>query len=312
MHKRLPLLTGPQIAAILMFEGKLDLAAQSYWSVLGTQSPIKHVTPLTFCLLRYQEDVVRMLRQSIESSQAAYDGIVSSSVEGAIWSTALADEMNIPHFILHEGKAYVIANQALTKRQTEVLENCDLIACNQFALDIAFRMSKATGKPLIYVRDKSSHSERNRIGGDYKSGQRVYFIDEYPGGINTIEYRTVLTAVGLVPSIHLDGPSIKSADLRGLNLLIVEGVITTGAKFAQTVEDARQQGAVVQDVRSVFTFGMRPSTDHAARTGTHIHSLSSLTDAITSGLHSRLIDPHQAESIRAWAEDPMAWKTQIA
>ena len=65
----------------------------------------------------------------------------------------------------------------------------------------------------------------------------------------------------------------EGEDIKGKRLCVLEDVITTGGQVVKSVQDLRQQGAVVQDVLCVLLRGGKIAKENLSASALRLHFL---------------------------------------
>ena len=279
---------------------------------LGCSCPFKHTTPLTLCEPERHLTTAASIASEIQASGTKYDGVIATSHEGNFWGVMVADTLGIPFYIVENSVVYKLVPRHLQVAQRSLLKNCDGIAATKFGIGDAVRYSMDTELPVIIIRERSSQSLENRIGGSYSKMHRVYFIDEHPidGGVNAFEYVTALSHVGLEHTFSTGKSVFERTDLNGQNLLVMEGFVTKGAKTVTTAETIRSLGGAVTDAYCMFNFGLAESRTAFKHAGITMHSLTGFDDLVGAAVAQRKILDERGEILKLWKDDPTHWHKQ--
>lgn len=97
---------------------------------------------------------------------------------------------------------------------------------------------------------------------------------------------------------------IEGALRPGEYVVIVEDLISTGGSVAETAEALREAGAEVLGAVSIFTYGMRRSTERLAAAGLKNVSLTDLDAVVRAGTAGGYISAEEAEQILKFRDNP--------
>lgn len=91
----------------------------------------------------------------------------------------------------------------------------------------------------------------------------------------------------------------------GEKTVVVEDLISTGGSAISTVEALREAGADVLGVASIFTYGMKKSTEMLAKHNVVNHSLCNLDILVDVAAETDYIKPEEKAGILAFRDDPL-------
>ena len=84
---------------------------------------------------------------------------------------------------------------------------------------------------------------------------------------------------------------------KGVKVVVVEDLISTGGSALDVVEALREEGAEVLGIVSIFTYGMKKGLDRMAAAGVVNHSLSNLDTLVEVAAEEGYIAPEWKEKI---------------
>jgi len=106
---------------------------------------------------------------------------------------------------------------------------------------------------------------------------------------------------------HGTGRRIEGADVAERRVLLVEDLITTGGSALSAVYALRQQGAIVQDVLAVLSYGFAGARTAFAAADLQLHTLTDFDVLLRLAQSTGRLDAQQLASVREWFAEPYAW-----
>ncbi|CAN5447753.1 orotate phosphoribosyltransferase [soil metagenome] len=109
------------------------------------------------------------------------------------------------------------------------------------------------------------------------------------------------------PKEHGLGRRVEGGDVTGLNVVLVEDLVTTGSSSLSAVAALREAGATVSHCLAISTYGFGDLHAAFAEAGVRLEVLSTVGVVIAEALASDLLDAVAVDVIRDWLADPAAW-----
>ncbi|OZC02736.1 orotate phosphoribosyltransferase [Rubricoccus marinus] len=93
----------------------------------------------------------------------------------------------------------------------------------------------------------------------------------------------------------------------GERVLVVEDLVSTGGSVIDAVEALRDEGAVVQTVLAVFTYGLDAAADAISDAGFTLRTLTDFPALLDVAQASGEISADDLAALEEWRRDPEAW-----
>lgn len=91
---------------------------------------------------------------------------------------------------------------------------------------------------------------------------------------------------------------------KGIKVVVIEDLVSTGGSAVEVVEALREAGAEVLGIVSIFTYGMKKGLERIAAANTVNHSLSNLDTLVEVAAQDGYIAPEWKERILAFRDNP--------
>lgn len=91
---------------------------------------------------------------------------------------------------------------------------------------------------------------------------------------------------------------------KGMKVVVIEDLVSTGGSAVEVVEALREAGADVLGIVSIFTYGMKKGLDRFAQAGVVNHSLSNLDALVDVAVEKGVIAPQWKERILKFRDNP--------
>ncbi len=94
----------------------------------------------------------------------------------------------------------------------------------------------------------------------------------------------------------------------GLDVVVVEDLISTGGSSVGTVEALRQEGgATVSDIVAIFTYELLASKEKAQEARVKLHPVTTLGTLLDVALEQGRLTVHDCKSIGSFSRSPQEW-----
>jgi orotate phosphoribosyltransferase len=94
----------------------------------------------------------------------------------------------------------------------------------------------------------------------------------------------------------------------GQRVVVVEDLVSTGGSSLSAVEAVRQQGATVEAVLAVFSYGFVEARERFDKAGLPLLVLTTFDVLVEVAASRHLISDEEVEELLAWREAPRKWK----
>ena len=91
---------------------------------------------------------------------------------------------------------------------------------------------------------------------------------------------------------------------KGMKVVVIEDLVSTGGSAVEVVEALREAGAEVLGIVSIFTYGMKKGLERFAATNVVNHSLSNLDALVEVAVEKGIVAPHWKERILKFRDNP--------
>lgn len=107
---------------------------------------------------------------------------------------------------------------------------------------------------------------------------------------------------------HGLGNQIEGDFEDGQNVVVIEDLISTGGSSLKAVEALREAGLKVKGLVAIFTYGFALAEENFKNADCPYVTLSNYDFMMEQALAQGAINEEDLESLRAWKENPSAWK----
>ncbi len=109
------------------------------------------------------------------------------------------------------------------------------------------------------------------------------------------------------PKEHGLGNQIEGYYEKGMRVLIIEDLISTGKSSLQVVDVARNAGLEVVGMVSIFNYGFQAAEDACKAAGVPAVSLTNYPTLIDLAIEKGTIDPEDQNTLLNWSKNPSEW-----
>lgn len=107
---------------------------------------------------------------------------------------------------------------------------------------------------------------------------------------------------------HGTGQQVEGGNVAGKNVLLVEDLVTTGGSSLRGVEALRAAGARVDHALAIISYDMPEAKAAFSSAGVQLHTLTTFPILLQVGSERGIFSPTDQAIIRAWLDDPHAWR----
>ncbi|MBU6323067.1 MAG: orotate phosphoribosyltransferase [Patescibacteria group bacterium] len=109
------------------------------------------------------------------------------------------------------------------------------------------------------------------------------------------------------PKDHGTKKRVEGGDVTGMNVLLIEDLVTTGGSSLAAVGALRDEGATVTDAMVIVTYDFPESAEAFANEKVRLHSLTSFPVILEEARAMEKISDAEVDAILAWTKDPHNW-----
>ncbi len=100
---------------------------------------------------------------------------------------------------------------------------------------------------------------------------------------------------------------VEGGDVKGLSVMLVEDLVTTGSSSLAAIEALREEGAVVDDCMAIISYGFAEAVEAFAKAGVRLHAATDFEAVLEVALERGVIDDGGATVVRDWLREPHGW-----
>ncbi|WP_263378603.1 orotate phosphoribosyltransferase [Granulicella paludicola] len=100
---------------------------------------------------------------------------------------------------------------------------------------------------------------------------------------------------------------VEGGDVKGLRVVLVEDLVTTGISSLAAVEALREEGAVVEDCLAIISYGFVEAAEAFKKAGVRLHAATDFETVLTVALERGAIDVDGAKTVQDWLQEPHGW-----
>lgn len=93
----------------------------------------------------------------------------------------------------------------------------------------------------------------------------------------------------------------------GMNVVVIEDLISTGKSSLKAVEAVRAAGCNVTGMAAIFTYDFPQAQEAFRQAGVNLVTLSNYNAMLESALESKYISGSDLETLKQWRQDPENW-----
>ncbi|HSI71491.1 MAG TPA: orotate phosphoribosyltransferase [Gillisia sp.] len=94
----------------------------------------------------------------------------------------------------------------------------------------------------------------------------------------------------------------------GQTVVVIEDLISTGKSSLNAVNALKEANANIKGMLAIFSYGFKVAEDNFKNSNIELHTLSNYENLIDTALKTNYINASEAETLKAWREDPSNWK----
>lgn len=101
---------------------------------------------------------------------------------------------------------------------------------------------------------------------------------------------------------------IEGAKVDGKNVLLIEDLVSTGGSSIKGVIAVREQGGIVNNCLSIFTYQMTSSIEGFSKEKCELDSLSNFSELIEVAKEQGYIKEKDLDIVKKWNQNPKEWQ----
>lgn len=100
---------------------------------------------------------------------------------------------------------------------------------------------------------------------------------------------------------------IEGGSVKGLKILLIEDLVTTGSSSLSGVDALREAGATVTDCLAITTYDFPETRNRFAVKGVRLHTLTTFSHVWEEARRSKIVDESVIATVENWFKDPYKW-----
>jgi len=109
------------------------------------------------------------------------------------------------------------------------------------------------------------------------------------------------------PKEHGLGNQIEGYYEKGMKVVVIEDLVSTGKSSLQVCDVLKKEGLEVMGMVSIFNYGFTEAEKNFESAGVDLCSLTNYPTLVGLAIESGLIGAEQQETLLKWREDPANW-----
>jgi orotate phosphoribosyltransferase len=100
---------------------------------------------------------------------------------------------------------------------------------------------------------------------------------------------------------------VEGGDVRGLRVVLVEDLVTTGMSSLAAIDALRAEGAVVTDCLAIISYGFAEAVEAFAQAGVKLHAVTDFAAVLAVAEERGVLDAEGAAVVQDWLGDARGW-----
>lgn len=109
---------------------------------------------------------------------------------------------------------------------------------------------------------------------------------------------------------HGKGQRVEGGDIDGKTVLLVEDLVTTGGSSLSGVEALRAEGAVVDTLIAIVSYGFKEAKDNFEQASVTLKTLTNFETILQVALEMEKFGQAEHDIIADWFSDPHGWASR--
>ncbi|MFA5333790.1 MAG: hypothetical protein WC376_04815 [Candidatus Nanoarchaeia archaeon] len=283
--------------------------------VSGYRMPIYNDNRMLLGNYDHRMLVANSLAGIIKEKNLEFDYIAGIPTAGIAPAASLAKAVDKPLIIFDNGEFIESCYENFSEEYFLMPGLIDVVASTcPYSIAPAIDLANVNKKPFIYVRqNKKDHGMERKIEGIVSKGQTTLLIDLFfdPQSSYT---DSAVDAIYDVTNAQVDvvkGLVIKNkVDVKGKRLLVLEDLISTGSSSIKEIIEYRKQGAIVDNLLSIFNYGFPEVNKNFEDEKIIVNSALYYDTLLKVAKETEYITGEQQELLSSWRIEPFKWGEQ--
>lgn len=100
---------------------------------------------------------------------------------------------------------------------------------------------------------------------------------------------------------------VEGGDVRGLRVVLVEDLVTTGMSSLAAIEALREEGAIVEDCLAIISYGFPEAVEAFAKANVRLHATTDFQAVLAVAKERGVLDDNSAAVVSDWLQEPHGW-----
>ncbi len=102
---------------------------------------------------------------------------------------------------------------------------------------------------------------------------------------------------------------VEGGDVSGKNVLLIEDMVTTGGSSLSAVTALRAQGATVDHLMAIVSYGFAEATQNYAQANVQFHTLTNFSTIMQVVEQEDSLSSKELSIVQSWLQNPYGWTT---
>ncbi|MFA5303768.1 MAG: hypothetical protein WC393_04515 [Candidatus Nanoarchaeia archaeon] len=276
----------------------------------GYRMPIYNDNRMLLGNYEHRMLVSNSLASIIKENDLEFDYIAGIPTAGIAPAASLAQVMDKPLVLFDEGK-FLEMNYNMSELISS-FNNSEVIASTcPYAIPTAVIIANNEKKPFIYVRPKNKdHGTKKNIEGIIHEGQNAFLLDlifNPETSYTDLAVNSIKDANNAQVNIVKGIITRNEIDIKGKRLLVLEDLISTGSSSITEIIEYRKQGAIVDNLLSIFNYGIPEIAKNFEDAKIKVFSALYYDTLLKIAKEKNYITNEQQELLEDWRAEPFKW-----
>ena len=110
------------------------------------------------------------------------------------------------------------------------------------------------------------------------------------------------------PKEHGLGNQIEGDFKKGMKVVVIEDLVSTGKSSLQVVDVLKEAGLEIEGMVSIFTYGFPAADEAFSKAGVKLSPLTNYPTLIELAIEKGIVSKEQQSVLLNWSSDPSNWK----
>ncbi|MDD4353853.1 MAG: hypothetical protein PHN56_05345, partial [Candidatus Nanoarchaeia archaeon] len=262
--------------------------------------------------------VANSLAYIIKENNIDFDYIAGIPTAGIAPAASLSQVMNKP-LIIYDNNELI---KSLTLNELERVHNSkieinendffDVIGSTcPYAIPLGVNIANHLKKPFVYIRqNEKDHGLKKKIEGILLENQTVLLFDYFLNlqeayGNSAID--SIFEVTKKTVSLNSDLILKEKVDVSGKKLLVLEDLISTGSSSIKEINKYRKEGAIVDNLLSIFNYGIPEIAKNYEDAKINVFSALYYDTLLKVAKEKNYITSEDQNLLAEWRAEPFKW-----